>query len=208
MEDHIAHRNEILALVLAFGLVAVNGLLFIIWARERIKTSLRTRGFSPISIRWCPFGGWASAPYTTPFLATYVDPSNCIQTGRCVVVWDMQVQWVDDDWTYLNRNIGLIAWAAYLSIIVILFWAAIHVVLSGEFTVPIIGRSPVHLGKWLSLAVIAALVFTAAAFLTELIYCYQKRRERFYTIVTRSFRIAGAVFATLSLAVLVLRVFK
>lgn len=202
--NDVATRNLFLVLIFIVNFVFVNCLLWIVWAREQVKKDLRNKGFAPIRVRWCPFGGWAFQFYTTPFWATYVDVTGCIQTTRCVVVWDNQVRWISDEWTYLNKKLPPIARIIYLAIAAVLIWFGLRCILIGELVVPAAkGNSePVHLRSWPLILLCFAGFCCAAAFLSELFYCYDgKGRERIYTIFTRGFRIASGILAMSSLAV-------
>src|SRR5436190_806418 len=82
-------------------LLAVGGIVAVLWslslllAREWVKSSVTSRGFRPIRIRWRPFVWW---PVWGPaFRVLYSDAAGSIHEAECgVPAWHRPVIWRED----------------------------------------------------------------------------------------------------------------
>jgi hypothetical protein len=172
------------------GFVVVLCLLWVLLMRERVKTSLKERGFKPKHIRWHPFAFWAG-PYSAGFTVVYQNDYGIEHRSRCRV-FD-QVRWIAGEVDYLEKNLPLFGRILYLAIAAVFLYIASRAALAREVFLPPTLRAPrgVHItGEAKDLLALAAL-FGAASLLTQVAYNYLKRNERLSRTLARSFAVLG-----------------
>ncbi len=77
-------------LLLLVGLKAI----WTLAGREWVKSSLQTRGITPLKVRWRPFA-WGSG-WGPSFRVVYQDSAGITHQARCDVLWWDHVRWRDD----------------------------------------------------------------------------------------------------------------
>ncbi|HYG34414.1 MAG TPA: hypothetical protein VEC99_06495 [Clostridia bacterium] len=189
-------------------LVAVVILLDVIWCREQVKKDLRARCCGPIHVRWhpYPFGYWAGAS-SRPFKATFVDPSGCIQSGRCKVLpLSRTVVWVSDEVEYLDKQIPLFWRMVLLLVAICLCFFGLHHLYTGSLTIPAWldrrGRGDQIQGWSLYLLALASLFWAANVFATALFRQMGKKQERMWILFARAMALIAWLLFWSSLAAL------
>jgi hypothetical protein len=202
--NHEINTSLLKATLFIASFIFVLIFLGIVWAREQVKKDLQRQAFAPISVWWRPFAYWVWWK-ETGFVATFVDATGCIQTGRCAV-WFSKVRWIADDVKYLNKILPPAGRLAYLIVSLLLAYLGLRYLVVGELVLPPSWRQPqprpIYLHGWTLILMSLAALCYAASLISAIVYCYHIRaNERNYTLIARGFSIISWILFWLSLGI-------